>query len=72
MITRRAFVQNAGVFIGATASGTLTGCFSVFSGAGKKASDIRIEHLSFGYDEHTFRTPVGFAGAVVNRATMVP
>src|SRR5438034_5341417 len=71
MITRRHFVQNGGVFIGAIASGTLTGCCSVFSGAGKKASDIRIEHISFGYDEHVFRAPVGFAGAVVNRATMV-
>ncbi len=71
MITRRHFVQNGGVFIGAIASGTLTGCCSVFSGAGKKASDIRIEHISHSYDEHIFRAPVGFAGAVVNRATMV-
>src|SRR6266487_274893 len=71
MITRRNFVQNGGVFIGAIASGTLTGCCSVFSGAGKKASDIRIEHISHSYDEHIFRAPVGFAGAVVDRATMV-
>jgi L-alanine-DL-glutamate epimerase-like enolase superfamily enzyme len=71
MITRRKFVQNAGVFIGAIASGTLTGCFSVSSGAGRKASDIRIEHISHSYDEHIFRAPVGFAGATVSRATMV-
>ncbi len=71
MITRRNFVQNGGVFIGAIASGTLTGCCSVFCGVGKKASDIRIEHISHSYDEHIFRAPVGFAGAVVNRATMV-
>src|SRR5262249_37440885 len=40
-------------------------------GASRKKSDIRIEHISFGYDEHVFRAPVGFAGAVVSRATMV-
>jgi L-alanine-DL-glutamate epimerase-like enolase superfamily enzyme len=34
-------------------------------------SGIRIEHISFGYDEHIFRAPVGFAGATVSRATMV-
>jgi L-alanine-DL-glutamate epimerase-like enolase superfamily enzyme len=34
-------------------------------------SDIRIDHISFGYDEHIFRAPVGFAGATVSRATMV-
>src|ERR1051325_7209273 len=71
MIARRKFLTNAGVMAGAVASGTLTGCISVFSGAARKTSDIRIERISFGYDEHTFRAPVGFAGAVVNRATMV-
>src|SRR5436190_23722723 len=71
MMTRRNFVQNAGAFAGAIASGTLTGCFSISSGAGRKASDIRIEHISHCYEEHVFRAPVGFAGAVVNRATMV-
>src|SRR2546422_5768027 len=41
------------------------------SAASRKSSDIRIDHISFGYDEHIFRAPVGFAGAVVDRATMV-
>jgi L-alanine-DL-glutamate epimerase-like enolase superfamily enzyme len=41
------------------------------SGAGRKKSDIRIEQISHSYTEHIFRAPVGFAGAVVNRATMV-
>src|SRR6266571_7921095 len=71
MITRRHFVQIGGVFIGAIASGTLTGCCSVFAGSVKKASDIRIERISHSYDEHIFRAPVGFAGAVVNHATLV-
>src|SRR5438876_1797099 len=71
MIARRKFLKNAGVLAGAVASGTLTGCISVSSGAARKTSDIRIERISFGYDEHIFRAPVGFAGATVSRATMV-
>jgi L-alanine-DL-glutamate epimerase-like enolase superfamily enzyme len=69
-ITRRHFVKNAGVLAGAMAAFSLTGCAGVLSRA-RKRSDIRIERISLGYDEHLFRAPVGFAGAVVSRATMV-
>lgn len=41
------------------------------SGVSRKGTDIRIEHISHSYEEHAFRAPVGFAGAVVSRATMV-
>jgi hypothetical protein len=71
MITRRHFMNNAAVFGSAVASGTLTGCIGISSGARRKTSDIRIEHISHDYDEHVFRAPVGFAGAVVKHATMV-
>jgi len=39
--------------------------------AARKKTDIRIEHISHSYEEHAFRAPVGFAGAIVNHATMV-
>jgi L-alanine-DL-glutamate epimerase-like enolase superfamily enzyme len=68
-ITRRKFVRNAGVFASGILASSLAGCTGIVSGT--KKSDIRIEELSFGYDEHIFRAPVGFAGAVVNRATMI-
>src|SRR5436190_12525374 len=70
MITRRKFVKNAGALAGVVVP-SLTGCIGIPSGASRKKSDIRIEHISFSYDEHIFRAPVGFAGAVVDRATMV-
>src|SRR4026208_697873 len=41
------------------------------TGANRRKGDIRIEHVLHSYDEHVFRAAVGFAGAVVNRATMV-
>ncbi len=71
MITRRKFVKNAGALAGGVVAASLTGGIGILSAASRKNSDIRINHISFGYDEYLFRAPVGFAGAVVDRATMV-
>src|SRR6266540_2493899 len=70
-ITRRKFVKNSGALAGGAVAASLTGGINVLSAASRKKSDIRIDHISFGYDEYVFRAPVGFAGAVVDRATMV-
>jgi L-alanine-DL-glutamate epimerase-like enolase superfamily enzyme len=69
--TRRTFVRSAGALAGGILAFDLSACAAVPSGASRKKSDIRIEHISYGYDECIFRAPVGFAGTVVNRATMV-
>src|SRR5213596_1954022 len=71
MITRRKFVKNAGALAGGVVAARLTGGIGILSAASRKKSDIRIDHISFGYDEYLFRAPVGFAGAVVDRATRV-
>jgi L-alanine-DL-glutamate epimerase-like enolase superfamily enzyme len=68
-MTRRKFVKHAGAFASGVLASSLAGCAGIASC--RKKRDIRIEHIAFGYDEHVFRAPVGFAGAVVNRATMV-
>src|SRR6266540_4171047 len=70
-ITRRKFVKNSGALAGGAVAASLTGGIGILSAASRKKSDIRIDHISFGYDEYVFRAPVGFAGAVVDRATMV-
>ena len=70
-ITRRRFVKNtASLASGILASG-LMGCTGVVSGVGKKKSDIRIEQVSLSYDEYIFRAPVGFAGALADRASII-
>ena len=69
-MTRRNFVKNAGTLAGGMAASGLTGCAGILT-ANRKMTDVQIERVSFGYDEHIFRAPVGFAGAVVSRATMV-
>jgi L-alanine-DL-glutamate epimerase-like enolase superfamily enzyme len=70
-ITRRKFGKSAGALAGWVAAASLTGCTGVLSGASRKKSDIRIDHISFGYDEHIFRAPVGFAGALADRASII-
>src|SRR5436309_15628799 len=71
MITRRKFVNNAATLAGGVVTANQTGGIGILSAASRKKSDIRIDHSSFGYDEYVFRAPVVFAGAVVDRATMV-
>src|SRR3989454_2109393 len=71
MTKRRKFLKNAGALAGGVVAASLTGCTGILSAGSRKKSDIRIDHISFGYDEYIFRAPVGFAGAVVDRATMV-
>lgn len=64
-LTRREFGKRTAV------CASLLAGFRVLSATNAKKSDIRIEHISHSYDEQIFRAPVGFAGAVVSRATMV-
>lgn len=71
MLTRRTFMKTAGAVAGGLLAASVPGGIGILSAASRKKSDIRIDDISFSYDEHVFRAPVGFAGAVVDRATMV-
>jgi hypothetical protein len=71
MITRRKFLRSTGALAGWVVWTSHAGGIGILSAASRKKSDVRIEHISFGYDEDIFRAPVGFAGAVVDRATRV-
>src|SRR5439155_19506524 len=70
MIPRRKFVKSAGALAGGVVAASLTGRIGILSAASRKKSDIRIENISIGYEEHVYRAPVGFAGAVMDRATL--
>src|SRR5262245_10955934 len=71
MITRRKFVKDAGVLSSGIVASSLINCPGIVSAVNTKKSDVRIDHISFDYDEDIFRAPVGFAGAVVDRATRI-
>ena len=70
-ITRRKFVKSVGTLVGGSVAASLTVCPAILSAATRKESDIRIDHISFGYDEYIFRAPVGFAGALADRASII-
>src|SRR5262249_6501550 len=55
---------------GAVCTDELSGGVAMLSASTKK-SDVRIERVSYGYEEHVFRAPLKFARAVADRATML-
>jgi L-alanine-DL-glutamate epimerase-like enolase superfamily enzyme len=71
MTTRRKFLKTAGALAGGAVVRNWTGCIGAPSGDGRKKSDVRIEQITQSYDEHIFRVPVGFAGALADRASVV-
>ena len=36
-----------------------------------KPTDIRIQELSFSYEDYTYRTPIKFGGTVLDRVTIL-
>lgn len=71
MITRRQFLKNSGALSGGLVAASLTRGIGILSAASRKKSDTRVDHVSLGYDEYIFRAPVGFAGALADRASIV-
>lgn len=68
-LTRRGFVKTAAAVAGGL-------CAAECCGVGRaaptpKKNDVRIERVSFRYEEHVFRVPLKFALTVVDRATML-
>src|SRR5262245_8515040 len=66
--TRRGFLKGAaaGGLIAAASSGGIR-----IRAAEQKKSDVRIERITYRFEEHRFRTPLKFARAVVDRQTML-
>jgi len=69
--TRRGFVKAAaGVAGAACAAGSGRGT-AMFAAGTNKQSDVRVEGVSYSFQEHVFRTPLKFARAVVDRMTVI-
>jgi hypothetical protein len=71
MIARRNFLKSVGTFATWVAVPALTSCIGVRSAARRKATDIRIETVSVEFEDYVYRAPVAFAGAVMDRATLL-
>ena len=66
MNSRRSFLQAASLLSG----GLAVHAFN-FNPAKTKATDIRIEEISYQFEEHKYRAPYKFGGVPVDRATII-
>jgi L-alanine-DL-glutamate epimerase-like enolase superfamily enzyme len=69
-ITRREFVRSAVAVAGGLCAATVS-AGAVIRPARRKKTDVRVERISYGYEEHVFRAPLKFARAVVDRETLL-
>src|SRR5262245_19756551 len=67
--TRRGFLKTAAAVTGGLCAAEL--CGVGLAAPSTKKSDVRLERISFRYEEHVFRVPLKFALTVVDRATML-
>jgi L-alanine-DL-glutamate epimerase-like enolase superfamily enzyme len=68
--TRRRFIKSAAAVAGGICTTGLAGGVTILSGS-TKPSDVRIEDISLRFEEFVFRTPLKFAGTVVDRQIML-
>jgi L-alanine-DL-glutamate epimerase-like enolase superfamily enzyme len=72
-ISRRRFLRQAGAIsciAGVTA--TSGGCVTVRPRRTRqRATDVRVTELSYRFDEYVYRAPVKFAGAIMDRASVI-
>src|ERR1700738_3078024 len=68
-VTRRQFLKRAAAGGGICTAGLYGGVARL--SASTKKSDVRIERISYSYEEHIFRAPLKFALSVVDRATLL-
>src|SRR5438034_9442474 len=70
MTTRRTLVKSAVAVAGGICTADLFGGVDTRSASTKK-SGVRIERISYSYEEHIFRAPLKFALTVVDRQTVL-
>src|SRR5258706_9833133 len=66
--TRREFVRSVAVMTVGLGANGIYGAVGISS---PKMTDIRIERVTFSFDDYRYRAPVKFAGALMDRATLL-
>ncbi len=49
----------------------ISGGFGVFAATTTRMTDVRVEEMSFDYEDHKYRVPIKFGGTVLDRATII-
>lgn len=74
-ITRRKFARLAAgstvASLGCLTAGSASKSFGGIGISTPKPTDIRIENVSFAYEDYLYRTPIKFGGNVVDRVTLL-
>jgi L-alanine-DL-glutamate epimerase-like enolase superfamily enzyme len=61
--TRRTFLSHV--------AGAVVGAPAILRLAAGKPTDVRIDEVTFGYEEHRYRTPLKFGGTLTDRVTIL-
>jgi L-alanine-DL-glutamate epimerase-like enolase superfamily enzyme len=70
-MTRRTFTKRLGLGSMSLGVAELPTNFGVLQAAGPRLTDIRIDEMSFGYEDYKYRVPIKFGGTVVDQATII-
>ena len=71
-MNRRDFAKKlAGCSLGLGASASIPTVFGLPSDQSARRTDIRVEEMSFEYEDHKYRVPIKFGGTVLDRATII-
>jgi L-alanine-DL-glutamate epimerase-like enolase superfamily enzyme len=52
-------------------TGAISGGLGVFAVTSTRSTDIRVEEMSFDYEDYKYRVPIKFGGTVLDRATII-
>src|SRR4051812_20771209 len=69
-ITRRQFVARSAMLLGGAIAIPLIGCTNTRPRR-KEPTDIQVTEVSFTFEDFKYRAPVKFAGAIMDRATVI-
>lgn len=71
-MNRRDFAKKlAGCSLGLGAAASIPTAFGLPSDQSARRTDIRVEEMSFEYEDHQYRVPIKFGGTVLDRATII-
>jgi L-alanine-DL-glutamate epimerase-like enolase superfamily enzyme len=71
-MNRREFTKKlAGCSLGMGAATAIPRAFGRSADQSSRRTDIRVEEMSFEYEDHKYRVPIKFGGTVLDRATII-
>jgi len=70
-VRRRTFLGHLAAAVPLAAAATAGGAPAILRAAAGKATDVKIDEISFAYQDYTYRTPLKFGGHLTDRITIL-